>query len=360
MASMTFQFLDVGMGDSTFVIMGSGSSIQIALIDFGVQPFTKFKVGADDAMIYLRNTIAEISAGRTGKPLPYLDHLFITHPDQDHYNRLLDLINGPFPGYPGKKLSIGKLTYGAAKARYKGDLIDKIAVQVLDKKSIGDLADKAHAEVDGMDGSVESDWTFANGNVNVYLLSANYPSTGGYLPNPRSLCLMFKDQYGNKVILMGDAEKHVDKQIIENFKDAEDGFLNAFALKLGHHGAVAGTSQPWIDAVRPKAIFASGDFVWAHPYCTTINRVIASGSLAPFEEHYICCGKSGKEYFNEKQKLSVFLNLWYVVKKAKEKMTGADGTAMVDEGTTFGVQWQLEFTGAAKGKIVHTSTYVPV
>ena len=360
MPSMTFQFLDVGMGDSTFVIMGEGKNIQIALVDFGVQPFTKFKVGADDAMIYLRNTIAEISATRTGKPLPYLDHLFITHPDQDHYNRLLDLINGPFPGYGAKKLSIGKLTYGATKARYKDNLIDKIAVQVVDKKSIGDLADKAHAAVDGMDGSVESDWDFANGNVNVYLLSANYPSTGGYLPNPRSLCLMFKDQYGNKVILMGDAEKQVDKQIIENFKDAEDGFLNAYALKLGHHGAVNGTSQLWIDAVRPKAIFASGDFVWAHPYCTTLNRVEASGSLTSMGDHWICCGKSGKEYFNEKTKLRVCLNLWYVVKKAAEKMTGEGKTGIVAEGTTFGVQWALAFTGPAAGTLDHSPTYVPV
>lgn len=356
MAKMTFQFLDVGMGDSTFVIMGEGKNTEIALIDFGVQPFTKFKIGADDAMKYLINTITEISHERE-KPVPYLDHLFITHPDQDHYNRIMNLITAEYGGYKLEDLSIGKLTYGGARARYKVDLITDIASYVVDKKSIGNLPDKAHSPISG--GIVTPAWSFAKGDIKVYLLSANYPTTKGYLANPRSLCLMFRDQSNNKVILMGDAEKHVEAQIIKNYGTA--GFLNAYALKLGHHGSQAGTSPAWIDAVKPKAIFASGDFVWAHPYCNTIKRVEDAHTLASMTDHWVCCGKSGKQYFNVDTKLRVCVNLWYVVKDSPtQEMKDEDGDVeTVDEGTTYGVQWALEFDGTVTPAINHTPTSVP-
>src|SRR5262245_21314808 len=137
MAKMAFQFLDVGMGDGTFVIMGDTPATQeLALIDFGVQPYTKFKVGADDAMAYLVSTINQISDKR-GKGVPYLDHLFITHPDQDHYNRIMKLITATYPSFAGKSLSIGDLTYGGAKTLYKG-LIGDISRYVVSDK-IGDL-----------------------------------------------------------------------------------------------------------------------------------------------------------------------------------------------------------------------------
>src|ERR1700754_734265 len=344
MAKMNFQFLDVGMGDGTLVIMGNTPATQqLALIDFGVQPYTKFKVGAEDAFRYLVRTIDEISKARD-KKVPYLDHLFITHPDQDHYNRIMQLIEAEYKSYGLEDLSIGRLTYGGKRKLYKG-LIKKISNHVVEK--IGDQPSLAHAEVDGIDGSVEFDWQFAGGDIKVYLLNANYPNLDAEVPNPLSICLMFADQSGNKVIFMGDAEEEVEHQIIENFKDAAAGFLNAYALKLGHHGAKAGTSDTWLKAVKPKAIFASGDFVWAHPYCFTINNVIKSGTLNKIADHWYCCGESGKEYFNVFTKNQIFLNLWYVVKKATEKMVDEKGkTTSVAQGVTFGVQWSMTFDGA--------------
>jgi beta-lactamase superfamily II metal-dependent hydrolase len=362
MAKMTFQFLDVGMGDGTLVIMGgdSDASKQLALVDFGVQPFTKFKIGADDALKYLVSEIDRISKARK-KTMPYLDHLFITHPDQDHYNRMITLIKALYPSFGFQDLSIGALTYGGAKSRY-GKLIKNISPFVVDKSSIANLPDMAHSEVDGMDGSVEPNWTFANGAINVYLLSANYPTTASYVPNPLSLCLMFADQNNNKVILIGDAEREVEAQIIKNFKHATAGFLNAYALKLGHHGSLNGTSEVWVKAVKPNAVFASGDFVWAHPYCKTLEEVANAKTLKEMGEHWFCCGKSGKEYFNNKTKLQICLNLWYVVKNpAGEKMKDSDGKIEhVKAGTTFGVQWELEFNGAAAPTFAHTDTSNPV
>ena len=359
MANMSFQFLDVGMGDSTLVIMGDEPEDQeLALVDFGVQPFTKFKVGADDAMAYLINTIDEISVAH-GYQVPYIDHLFITHPDQDHYNRIIPLIESQYPSFGLEDLSIGRLTYGGASTRYKGNLINEIAHYVVDK-NIFDLPNCAHSVVRA-NGTVAPSWTFVNNEIFVYLLNANYPTTAGYLPNPRSLCLMFQDIHDQKVILMGDAESDVEEQIIENFEDAQQGFLNAYALKLGHHGSLKGTSQEWLEAVQPDAVFASGDFVWAHPYCDTIQEAIDNGTLGNMDEHWYCCGVSGKEYFTHETQLQICLNLWYVVKDEDgEEMQDVDGDIEVaDEGTTYGVQWELEFTGAGNVGFFHTDTSSP-
>src|SRR4030095_8868325 len=184
---MTFEFLDVGMGDSTLAILGNTPATQeLVLIDLGVQPFTKFKVGVDDAATYLKDTITTISNARH-KPNPYIDHLFITHPDQDHYNRILALIENVF----NKTLTIGRLTYGGKSSFYKG-LIGKLTPYVEDK-TFGDLTRQQLSTVNN-DGSVPPAWTFCNDQISVFLLSSNYPTVSTHDPNPLSLCLMFEDQ----------------------------------------------------------------------------------------------------------------------------------------------------------------------
>jgi competence protein ComEC len=113
--------------------------------------------------------------------------------------------------------------------------------------------------------------------------------------------------------------------------------------------------------VKPKAVFASGDFVWAHPYCVTINRVIAGGTLNKIADHWYCCGESGGEYFNNLSKEQVFLNLWYVVKTAIQKMTDGKGkTSDALQGVTFGVQWSLLFDGTKTPTFFVTDTWSPV
>ena len=194
------------------------------------------------------------------------------------------------------------------------------------------------------------DWTFANGQVKVYLLSSNYPSTGAWDANPKSLVLLF--QCGDKkLILQGDAEADVEAQIIGNFNPS---FLRATALKLGHHGSKGATSPAWINAVRPQAIFASGDMRWAHPYGEAICRVIKAGCLSDgvtgFPAVWYCCGSGHADnriYWNNPTTKAICLNLWYVAKGTpQEALTyefGENDWRQITEwpGSTFGVQWLL-------------------
>jgi len=339
---MTFQFLDVGMGDGTLVIMGTGKKTQLALIDYGVQPFAKFKVGAKEALTYLVDTIADISHNRRDLPAPTLDHLFLTHPDQDHYNYIAKLIGADYgEHYPDKKLKIGRVTYGGVASDYK-----KLMTYLKSVSKVDTLGHSFRSPIES--GVVKPFVTFVDGTVKVYLLSSNYPMKSSDDPNTQSLCLMFYND-SSKMIFMGDAEKPVEAGIIKYFSTAPADFLSCWGLKLGHHGSLNATGEDWLNAVKPDAVFASGDFVWAHPYCPTIQRAIDSKHVkeGPRDIRY-CCGVSGGEYDNKIGRYQVFLNLWYVVKEPKGKdMESSNPDSLVvvtaPQGLTYGVQWAVEF-----------------
>jgi beta-lactamase superfamily II metal-dependent hydrolase len=357
MAQMSFQFLDVGMGDGTLVIMGDDEAHQqLALIDFG-ETRSKNKVGRDDALKYLVTTIDTISKARK-LPAPYIDHLFITHPHKDHYNAIPRLVHATYPSYLFQNLAIGELSYGGPAYLY-GTLIKDLAKFV--NKTNGQFPSCWRSKV-GVPYR-----TFPSG-IKVYVLNVNYPiSQVKNDINQLSLCLMFEDQANNRVILMGDAEWQVEQQIVDvNFKDAKS-FLKAYALKLGHHGSEAGTSAGWLAAVQPKAVFASSDIVWAHPYCNTIKRVEAANSLATLGDHWYNCGESikkeGREYFNKPTKLQIFVNLWYTVKVDPGewmKERDASDNDWFQQGTTLGVQWGMTFDGVGRPTITVTDIYNPV
>jgi competence protein ComEC len=390
MVAMSFHFMDVGMGDSTFVIMGDAPATQqLALIDFGVHPLTKFKVGPENALIYLVRKIKEVSLARL-LPVPVLDFLFLTHGDLDHNNMIKPLLEADYGGeYQGKKLEIRGLAYGGTKAEYHGLIDNTIAPQLSPGVKTDPLVSAGRPRIDN-NGIVASDWDFQNKAILVYLLSVNFPTIKGASKNKKSLCLMFhKVASDEKVILMGDAEEDVENKIIEYCQTAGPNFLSAYALKLGHHGSKKAASVAWLQKVRPRAVFATGDFVWAHPYCETIERVIDQNILGEMKDHFICCGRrvgNDNTYFNHKTTGQIGLNLWYTSEPIEsdeikvevddeegmnvENVEPVRGEWMFEEetrdeeffaqGATFAVQWELKLVDGEAPALWRTDTYVPV
>jgi hypothetical protein len=350
MASMSVHFLDVGMGDGTLVQMRPGNDpkvpAELALVDFG-EKRTESKVPYKDAMKYLVEFVDANSRARA-QPTPFIDTLFITHPDGDHYNKVVELTKQAYPSFPGEQLRFGRIVYGGNEADY-GTVIKNLwdgGLGLVDKKPLP-LGDKQHAA--NAAAVPVPDWTFVGGDVRVYLLSCNYPRRNAGPPNPRSLVLMF-EVGDKKLILQGDAEKDVEKFVVDTF---EPSFLKATALKLGHHGGKEATSVRWVNAVKPKTVFASGDFRWAHPYCEPICRVIEEGCLQrgmPGFPVWYCCGsghRDNRQYFNNPTTEGICLNLWYVAKQAPDEtlnygdQIGGRVAGQYQQGTVFGVQWLL-------------------
>jgi len=116
-----------------------------------------------------------------------------------------------------------------------------------------------------------------------------------------------------RCIFMGDAEESVEKAILKTYKDELD-FVEALALKLGHHGSRNGSSAAWIQAVQPQAVFASADMKWAHPYCETLQRVEENTALwkQPPVHGYLCGEGAGAHKYYELHvdtNVGIFANL---------------------------------------------------
>ncbi|MFP5246281.1 MAG: ComEC/Rec2 family competence protein, partial [Thermoanaerobaculia bacterium] len=163
--------------------------------------------------------------------------------------------------------------------------------------------------------------TWSYGGVNLYLLSVNVPKRNGADKNAKSIVLLVEYK-SRKCILMGDAEGPTEGTILKNF---DHDFLESEGLKLGHHGSEAGTTIPWIQAVKPAYVFASSDMKWAHPYCTTIERLQNEGTLTVAKKHPWLCGKganASKQYFNHLDHDAIFTTLLF-----QKQLTGVTDDA---------------------------------
>lgn len=360
---MTFQFLDVGMGDGTLVQINDGTKTwdELVLVDFG-ELKTQSKVPYADAQTYLVNTIAANSTKR-GKKVPYVDYLFLTHGDPDHFNKVKGLCGASFPGFGTAKLHFGDLYYSGQKGDYDilgaNNPIDFIATNNLCAERIANMKSPYHAKVTKT--GVTADFELGGKEVSVFILSANYPDIDGDT-NPKSIVLMF-DLNGQSVILCGDATRATEKEIIKQYASRPT-FLPSYGMKIGHHGSKESSRKEWVAAVKPKAIFASGDFVWEHPYCEAICRYINSpGVVPPFfgDDVWYCCGDGGS-YYNNATKRPICMNLWYVVSQKKESLRDDRSKKRFTgyENNVFGVQWQLKIEKGADPAFTTTYAVVPV
>ncbi len=80
---------------------------------------------------------------------------------------------------------------------------------------------------------------------------------------------------GSWVLLTGDAEANAEKEMLTKF-----GISDIDVLKVGHHGSKSGTSQPFVDALKPKhgIISAGRDNAYGHPDAAVTGRLKKAGA----------------------------------------------------------------------------------
>src|SRR3954451_14196264 len=359
---IAFEFMDVGMGDGTLIELPPRDNAELCLFDFGERG-SSFKNPAKASALFLFKRITETCKAR-GLAAPTLEYLFISLPDRDHWNKLKWLIKGDLaPQYPGIKkqweengwkdgteLKINNLVFGGNWSEYTKNNKDVADAVWYASKEYYDLGDADYDKQNAVTGAVEPRWIHRKGvtdeETKMYLLSSNLPQKKSKATNPKSLVVMFEYK-GKKVMLTGDAESKItEPKIMERYKHANKAFLRSTALKLGHHGSAASTSQLFADAVQPKFIFASGDKRWGHPYCGPIDRCWKY--LGTTKKRWYSCTGNGKnnDYQSVDAADNVCTNLWYVVtQKPDITLPGWNGVNKTAEhGTYVGVQWRLEIT----------------
>jgi competence protein ComEC len=237
--------LDVGQGDSLFVVSPNGRTLLIdgggAFAGFrGHEERTSADPGEEAVSPYLWS-----------RGFQKLDVVALTHAHQDHLGGLVAILENFRVGrlWIGREVPSQALTNLEALARHKGIPIEH----------------ELRAQKFSWDG-VDGEFLWPAIRPEEVALSAQ---------NNDSLVLQLR--FGNRrILLSGDAEKQAEREILaENPAEA----LRADVLKIGHHGSKNSSMPDFLAAVRPRiAIISVGaDNPYGHPNPEALQRLESGG-----------------------------------------------------------------------------------
>jgi competence protein ComEC len=233
--------LDVGQGDSLFVVSPHGGTM---LIDgggaFGGFPGHEEHNGVDPGE-------EAVSPYLWWRGYQRLDFVALTHAHQDHIGGLTAVLNNFHVG----TLWIGREVKSQALAN-----LEKLARE----KNIP-VVHEMHGKPFSWDG------------VEAHVLWPELPpeDVGPSPQNNDSLVLRMK--YGERgMMLPGDAEKQVERSMLADESEAE---LRADVLKVGHHGSRNSTMPAFLAAVHPSvAVISAGEYnPYGHPNPELLERL---------------------------------------------------------------------------------------
>lgn len=227
--------IDVGQGDSIFVVSPEGRTL---LIDAGGAPLwmqSGLDIGENVVSPYL-----------WWRGISHIDAVAITHAHSDHMGGMRAVLAnfGPRELWLGVDAPSPGLQSILQQARSAG-------VRIVTHKA-GDNLDF--------------------GEINVRVLAPSIdPLTQAWRQNDDSLAM--KISYGDtSALLEGDAERQTEKQIAEQQPQAD-------LLKVGHHGSATSTIPQLLAAVHPKyaVISVGARNVYGHPRREVLDRLRAAG-----------------------------------------------------------------------------------
>lgn len=244
---LQFTVLDVGQGDSLFVVSPGGKTL---LIDGG-RAFGGFSGPVRNQGIDPGEEA--VSAYLWSRGFQKLDVVALTHAHQDHVGGLLAVLENFRVG----RLWIGREVNSAALARAEA------------------VAREKQIPIDHETQGQRFSWDAVNGE---FLWPKAAPTARDSSPPPHNNdSLVLRLQFGERAeLLPGDAEKEAERQMLAD--NAESAF-RADVLKIGHHGSKNSTMPEFLAAVRPRvAIISVGeDNPYGHPSPELLQRLESAG-----------------------------------------------------------------------------------
>jgi len=237
--------LDVGQGDSLFVISPGGKTL---LIDgggaFGGYPGHEEHNGVDPGE-------EAVSPYLWSRGFQKLDVVALTHAHQDHLGGLTAILEN----FRVSRLWIGREVSIPALARLE------------------ELARERKIPIEHALRGKSFRWDGTDGDF-LWPEIASEEVTPSAKNNDS---LVLRMHYGNETFLLpGDAEKQVERDILsENSAEA----MRADVLKVGHHGSKNSTTPEFLAAVRPRfgIISAGEDNLFGHPSPELLERLENAG-----------------------------------------------------------------------------------
>ena len=231
---LAIHFLDVGQGDSCFIITPNHETI---LIDGGGSTSNTFDVGKDTLLPYL------LDRGYTK-----IDYIFISHFDQDHVGGVLSLL---------EELKIGQIFI--SKQEETSDNYEEFLGEVK-KKNLQVREVKAGDKI-------------TIGDVTFHIL---WPIEKQIEENQlNNNAMVMKLQYKDfSMLFTGDIEEVAEKKMLNTYENDLD-ILKATVLKVAHHGSKSSSTEEFLKAVNSKvAIIGVGENnMFGHPSNAVLERL---------------------------------------------------------------------------------------
>ena len=236
--------LDVGQGDSLFVVSPHGKTMLIdaggAFGGFGGQNNHGIDPGEEAVSTYLWS-----------RGFQRIDVVALTHAHQDHLGGLTAVL---------ENFRVGQLWIGREVRSQAFANVEKVA-----KERKIRIAQETRANAFA--------WNDLQGNFLWPEPSSAAPSDAAR--NDDSLVL--KLRYADRAIMLpGDAEKEAEREMLSENSEEE---LQAEVLKIGHHGSKNSTTAEFLAAVKPRlAIISVGeDNPYGHPSAELLERLANAG-----------------------------------------------------------------------------------
>jgi competence protein ComEC len=237
--------LDVGQGDSLFVVSPRGRTL---LIDgggaFGGFPGQEQRNGVDPGE-------EAVSPYLWSRGFQKIDVVALTHAHQDHLGGLTAIL---------QNFRVGQLWIGREVA----------------SAALGKLEGLARARGIPVEYEVRGKSFSWDGVEGEFLWPATSPDDVAPLAKNND-SLVLRLHYGNRTLLLpGDAEKDAERAILAENSEEE---LQVDVLKVGHHGSKNSTMPEFLAAVRPRvAIISAGEGnPYGHPSPELVRRLEGAG-----------------------------------------------------------------------------------
>ena len=226
-------FVDVGQGDSTFIITPKNKTI---LIDGGGSNTGSFDVGENTLLPYILD-----------KGYNKIDLMIISHFDSDHVGGLLTILEE----IKVEKILIAKQEEQSENYKRFLNIVKEKNIPVI----IGKEGDKINIEKD-------------------LYLDILFPESEQIEENViNNNSLVFNMHYNNfSMLFTGDIEEIAEKRIIEITNKSR---LKADIIKIPHHGSKTSSTRELLERVLPKiALIGVGkDNLFGHPSSETIDKL---------------------------------------------------------------------------------------
>ncbi len=242
---LQIHFIDVGQGDSICVQTDGGETY---LFDGGSS--SKKQVGKYILIPYLKN-----------KGISHIDTVFITHPDQDHCNGIIELIEmGTENG-----ITIDRIVLPSIDIPRRAAELEQILTSVENSKQ------KKPIQI----AYIAKGASWKSGNTSFTCL---HPEQNTTIIDSNSYSECFLIQNGGfSMLLTGDIEKDAEKAMSQELAlhMNQKNIKEITVLKVAHHGSNTSTSTEVLDVIQPKisVVSSSKKNSYGHPHPQVLERL---------------------------------------------------------------------------------------